>query len=189
MLYECERVISIEKDVIINLVTAKGWSMTTLYESVLYKCEWGWTNEAEEEKIHAPYQQEAQYQAAFCGSLNTSDWKDPVLEGRTIIVYDPTGESAKISIDNPEVSKENIATLLDIFIKYKNALAVTKRMTGPIRNFSFKIPQKENFTPIVTIRPYVNPVAGKEADRQIDKLFEDVMIELSVSNYNSPLVL
>ena len=35
----------------------------------------------------------------------------------------------------------------------------------------------------------MNPVAGKEADRQIDKLFEDGMIELLVSNYNSPLVL
>ena len=32
-------------------------------------------------------------------------------------------------------------------------------------------------------------MAGKEADRQIDKLFEDGMIELSVSNYNLSLVL
>ena len=84
----------------------------------------------------------------------------------------------------------DVEDLLEIFKKYKNALAVGKHMTGPVRNFSFKIPQKDSHTPIVTTRPYLmNPVAGKEADRQIDKLFENGMIELSVSNYNSPLAL
>ena len=105
MLYECERVIPIEENVIINLVTSKGWSMNSLYESVLYKCEGGWTNEVEDEKIQASYKQEAHYQAAYYWTLNTSSWKDPSLEGRTITVYDPTGESAKVNIDNPEVSE------------------------------------------------------------------------------------
>ena len=73
--------------------------------------------------------------AAFCGSLSANDWKDPILEGRTITIFDPTGESAKVCLDNPEVNEGDVVALLDIFKKYKNALAVGKRMTGPIRNF------------------------------------------------------
>ena len=66
ILDETERVIPIEENVMINLVTLEGWNINSLYESVLYKCEGGWTNEVEDEKIQASYNQEAQYQAAFC---------------------------------------------------------------------------------------------------------------------------
>jgi len=190
VMYQCNSPFSIDENVIVDLVTTKGWKMKTLYDSILYECEGGWTNETVGENIGLDICQEEQPQTVFCGILDDDNWKDPILEGRTITIFDPTGESAKVSLDNPEVKDGDVKDLLEIFRKYKKALAAGKRMTGPVRNFSFKIPQKDSHTPIVTTRPYpMNPVAGKEADRQIDKLFENGMIELSVSNYNSPLVL
>ena len=104
----------------------------------------GWTDGVEDvggpdapgHKIHT--------KAGQCQTLSACNWKDLIIEGRTITVFDPTREAASITIDNPKVSDSHIATLLGIFIKYKNSLAITIRMTGPIRNFSFKIPPKNN---------------------------------------------
>ena len=58
--------------------------------------------------------------------------KDPISEGRKLNVFDPTGKTASITIDDPEASVLHLKTLQGIFVKYKNALAITKRMTGPI---------------------------------------------------------
>ena len=57
---------------------------------------------------------------------------------------------------------EDVVYLLEIFRKYKNALAIGKRKTGPVRNFLFKIPQKDSYTPVVTTKLYpMNPVGGR----------------------------
>ena len=110
ILYEAEEIVSIEEEFIVNMITLKGWDINSLYESVLYESEGGWTNVIEDEKSRASYNQEMHYQAAHSRTLNTSNWKYPILEGRTITVFDPTGETTNITIDNPEVSDLHLAT-------------------------------------------------------------------------------